>query len=141
MSRYGCYIVHAFYFPSTIISIVGVEHPWPEITYIPENSVIHIKCTTRHANENPRWSIWLPGSVAFTQFLNKGSIKRLNDRGFSNLTDVPEIDGNKSVRLQINKTVGNNETIIECIDANTGNLIANRTTLIVYGKCCTLGLF
>ena len=96
-----------------------------------------MNCTTQNVRQNAQWSIQLAGTGAVVQFVNRGNINLLYSRGFYNLTDVTENDGNKTIRLFINNTVaeqaGNNRTVVGCLNVNEGTRISE-TTLILYGE-------
>ena len=96
-----------------------------------------MNCTTQNVGQNAQWSIQLAGRGAVVQFVNKGNINLLYSRGFYNLTDVTENDGNKTIRLFINNTVaeqeGNNGTVVTCLNVNEGTKLSE-TILVLYGE-------
>lgn len=97
-----------------------------------------MKCTTKNGGQNAQWSIRLAGMGAAIQFVNTGNINLLHSSGFYNLTNVVEIDGNKTIRLFINMTVaeqeGNNGTVVRCLDVNEAAKISETTLVLLHGE-------
>ena len=71
-----------------------------------------------------------------SHFDYESSIKLLNDHGFYEVP-VPvedlELQMNNSIQLLINKTEGNNGTLVKCFDAGSGSSLY-QTTIIITGK-------
>ena len=101
--------------------------------YVPHNASIYINCTTD--SNNPFWSIDPAGDELNTplQFTTRG--EELNNEG---LYDI-EVSGGTvppTLRLLINDTAVNNQTVIECV----GRVVTHRTVIFLYGKY-TVSLF
>ena len=118
---------------TTFYFTVGVSPPWERITYVPQDSIVHINCTANSSIHNPVWSILLSGTTAISQFSFPPSISLLNRRGFYEVM-LPEVPGTlKIIQLLINITQGNNGTRIMCNDVVSSTLFSE-TNLIIVGK-------
>ena len=105
---------------------VFVQTPWERMIFVPEDSIIQIKCSA-DSSQYPYWEI--DGVLPFS---NPGAKSALNRR---NIFEV-EQDDPGVIMMLINSTTGNNGTSISCI---YGFLQENgptvlETTLSVYGK-------
>ena len=99
-------------------------------TFIPRDSTVEINCTAQETSYTPFWLINLAGDTknAFLQFTQRGE---LNAHGVYELPQV-DIPGMAStVRLLINDTERNNQTVMQCDQSATETSI---TTLFVFGK-------
>ena len=109
---------------------VGVALPWETVTYIPgDSSAVQINCTS---NEEVAWSIYLTNSTSESRFTNEHSKLLLNRRGFFQLTEVTT-ETNKTIRLLMNSTVGNNGTMVQCRYPAQAAIVSE-TTLFVHGN-------
>ena len=100
---------------------------------MPQNSTIQINCTANSSAHSPVWSILLSGTTAISQFSFQASIRLLNSRGFYKIP-LPEEPGTlEIIQLLINRTDGNNGTLILCNDVVSSTLFSE-TNLIVFGK-------
>ena len=114
-------------------STVEVSPPWERITYVPQNSILHINCTADSSAQNPVWSILLSGTTAISQFSFPPTVALLNNRGFYEIS-VPEVPGTlKTIQLLVNSTQRNNGTIVKCNDVVSSTLFSE-TRLIIFGK-------
>ena len=104
--------------------------PWP-MPYlpVPENSTIIINCTT--ASASPLWSIDLGTDSVNAQLQFATRTDKLNANGVYELPPVEAQGLPSTIRLLINDTSMNNQTIIIC---DEGNEQFSQTTLYVYGK-------
>ena len=103
------------------------DQSWPRFVYVPHNASVYINCTTD--SNNPFWSIDPAGDELNTplQFTTRG--EELNNEG---LYDI-EVSGGTvppTLRLLINNTELNNQTVIECV----GERVNLRTVIFLYGK-------
>ena len=111
------------------VRVPGRAWPTPSIL-IPVNSTILIYCTTNQSS--PYWSIDLAAAdVGPKSFTDVGDqITFLNENGLYELPQV-NIEGEPStLRLLINDTEMNNQTVVKCVGGDRDIL---ETTLFVYG--------
>ena len=98
------------------------------MVYVPHNASIHIICTTDSAS--PFWSIDPAGDqldMTFFQFVTGSDV--LNDYGMYELPRIETPGMPPTLRLLINETVFNNQTVIQCI----GRTVVRQTTVYLYG--------
>ena len=105
-----------------------VSEPWlAPYLFIPRDSTIEMNCTTLDETKSPTWSIDIASDVVMfpLQFASQG--EDLNAHGLFKIDDpgTPTM-----VRLLINNTEINNQTVINC---NRRGALAT-TTLFVYSK-------
>lgn len=112
-----------------IIYAVTVALPWETNTLIPQGSTVRMNCTAESDHAALVWTITLPGREVLYQFTFEQSIRILNDHGFY---ELPGIEA--TIQLLINRTEGNNGTVVRCDDISS-NIVISQTALIVYGKC------
>ena len=95
--------------------------------YVPHNASVHINCTTD--SDSPFWAIDLPGDQLTTpfQFATRGKV--LNDYGLYELPRIGTPGMPPTLRLLVNDTEINNQTVIECVGEN----VARQTTVYLYG--------
>ena len=115
------------------LSVEVADQSWPSFIYVPHNASVYINCTTD--SSNPFWSINLAGDNvdSFLPFFPRG--EDLNNEG---LYDIGVVGGTvpPTLRLLINDTEVNNQTVIECV----GRAVTHRTVIFLYGKY-TVSLF
>ena len=115
------------------LSVEVADQSWPSFIYAPHNASVYINCTTN--SSNPFWSINLAGDNvdSFLPFFPRG--EDLNNEG---LYDIGVAGGTvpPTLRLLINDTEVNNQTMIECV----GRAVTHRTVIFLYGKY-TVSLF
>ena len=103
------------------------DQSWPRFVYVPHNASVYINCTTD--SNNPFWSIDPADDELETplQFATRG--EALNNEG---LYDIEVLGGTvpPTLRLLINNTELNNQTVIECV----GERVNLRTVIFLYGK-------
>ena len=108
---------------------MSLSSPWPQnVTYLPENSETFINCTYERGGRccAMNWLILLSGSESYVSFGSSDML--LNGRGFYDTTEYLS----PPLQLYINRTEGNNGTVIQCIDSYLSRIISE-TTLIVIG--------
>ena len=108
----------------------GQSWPTPSIL-IPVNSTVLINCTINQSY--PHWLIDVPaagiGPKSFTDV--GGQLMFLNDNGLYELQQISGAEGEPStLRLLINDTERNNQTVVKCIGGDRDIL---ETTLFIYG--------
>ena len=112
---------------SISLSVEVADQLWPRFVYVPHNASVYINCTTD--SNNPFWSINPAEDELDTplQFATRG--EDLNNEG---LYDIKVSGGTvpPTLRLLINDTEVNNQTVIECV----GRTVTNRTVIFLYGK-------
>ena len=95
--------------------------------YVPHNASVYINCTTD--SNNPFWSINPAEDELdrFLQFPTRG--EDLNNEG---VYDIGVAEGTvpPTLRLLINDTEMNNQTVIECV----GRAVTNTTVIFLYGE-------
>ena len=116
---------------SIAVRVPGHSWPTPSIP-IPVNSTILINCTTNQSH--PHWLIDVPApGIPPKTFAEIGGQKTfLNQNGLYELQEV-SIDGDHPstrLRLLINITQLNNQTVVKCIGHDRDIL---ETTLFIYG--------
>ena len=103
---------------------------WPPSLLIPVNSTVLINCTTNLSY--PHWSIDVPavaiGPKTFTRV--GGQRMFLNRNGLYELQEVSSEGEPSTLRLLINDTELNNQTVVKCI-AEDQDILG--TTLFIYG--------
>ena len=113
-----------------MIIIVQVSEPWATpFLFIPRGSTIELNCTALHETRSPIWQIDIANDTSMLQlqFGNRG--EDLNARGLFKIEE-PGAPTN-TVRLLINNTAVNNQTVISCdrgVDAQA------TTTLFVFSR-------
>ena len=125
----------AFHLAITLLALVLVrvpaESPWPETLYAPHNASIYINCTLgRESQETPFWAISLADIDTELQFFAPSQRQRLNNRGLYELPQIETPGMPPILRLFINNTSVNNNTVIKCSSLNDG---IHQTTLYLYG--------
>ena len=109
------------------LSVEVADQSWPGFVYVPHNASVYINCTTD--SNNPFWSIDPAEDEldSFLQFATRS--EELNNEG---LYDIAVSGGTvpPTLRLLINDTEVNNQTVIECV----GKTVTNRTVIFLYGK-------
>ena len=111
------------------VRVPGKSWPTPYVL-VPVDSTVLINCTTNQSV--PYWSIDLAaagiGPKSFTEL--GGQMMFLNQKGLYELLQVNIENEPSTLRLLINNTEANNQTVVECIGGNRGIL---ETTLFTYG--------
>ena len=112
-----------------------VDEPWPvPHIFVPRESIVEIRCTAGERNYTPFWSIDLAndGKSSFLQFIDRNNQEgQLNSQSVYQLPQMETPGMPPTVRLMINDTVRNNQTMIQCDrSATTGST----TTLFVISK-------
>ena len=109
------------------LSVEVADQRWPRFVYVPHNASVYINCTTD--SSDPFWAINPAEDEldSFLQFGNRG--EDLNNEG---LYDIKVSEGTvpPTLRLLINDTEVNNQTVIECV----GRTVTHRTVIFLYGK-------
>ena len=106
-----------------------VGQPWPmPYLFVPENSTVIINCTT--SSSAPLWSIDLGTDPDIAQLQFATRTDKLNANGVYELPPVEAQGLLSTIRLLINDTSMNNQTMIICDGGNE----QFETTLYVYGK-------
>ena len=98
---------------SWIIYLVQVSEPWPApYLFIPRNSTIEMNCTALDEFRSPSWSIDIASDAVTILLQFPGEGEDLNAHGLFQI----EEPGTPSaiVRLLINNTAANNQTVINC---------------------------
>ena len=107
---------------------LSLHEPWP-VSYlpVPQGSTVQVNCTTN--SDSPLWSIDLRSDLvtAHLQFDKRSA--RLNAHGLYELPRIETPGMPPTLRLLINDTARNNQTVIHCI----GNSKSVQTTLFVFG--------
>ena len=116
--------------------LVTLASSWPENTFVPQNSAIHMTCTqSGERNQVPYWEIRLPSTSGDSQFDDSGL---LNEHGLYKCQPQVDLETTNStiIGLLINRTEGNNGTRISCVylDDFSGPATISETTLIILGK-------
>ena len=117
-----------------VIVRIPAESPWPETVYAPHNASVHINCTLE-TQGMPFWAINVADFNSDLQFATQGEL--LNNRG---LYELPRIDTPGMpliLRLLINDTGVNNNTVIKCSSLIVG-VREMQTTLYLYGMSSML---
>ena len=112
--------------PLISLSVEVADQSWPSFVYVPHNASVYINCTTDRSD--PFWSINPAEDEldSFLQFPTRG--EDLNNEG---LYDIKVAGGMPpTLRLLINDTEVNNQTVIECV----GRAVTHRTVIFLYGK-------
>ena len=111
-----------------LIVLVPAESPWPEIVHMPRNANVYINCTLERQS-TPFWEIRLADITTSLRFSDEANQRQtLKDRGVYNLPLMPGMP--PILRLLVNKTEVNNNTVIRCSDLSYDD---RRTTLYLYG--------
>ena len=116
----------------TFFAVRVPGHSWPTPSVpVPVNSTVLINCTTNQSH--PHWLIDVPapGIPPKTFSVVGGQKTFLNQNGLYELQKV-SINGDPSTRLRllINNTELNNQTVVKCIGHDRDIL---ETTLFMYG--------
>ena len=105
---------------------VSVSSPWSNITFMPPNSMTYISCTDRRNGSSLQLLVFFSGTDDFIAYSDSSS-GLFNRRGFYS---VPQ--DTVSIQLLINRTDGNNGTVIQCVESNSNTIdILSETTMIV----------
>ena len=109
--------------------VPGRAWPTPNVL-IPVNSTVLMNCTTNLSR--PYWSIDIPADdTGARSFVDLGGQEMsLNENGLYNLQKVSIEGGPITLRLLINDTERNNQTVVNCIAENQ---VILKTTLFIYG--------
>ena len=93
--------------------IVQVSEPWPaSFLFIPRDSTIKMSCTSLHQTKSPIWSIDLASEEGpFQHRFGSDGDDILHTNG---LFKMEEPGTPTLVRLLINNTAVNNQTVIHC---------------------------
>lgn len=111
-----------------LIVRVPAESPWPEIVHMPYNANVYINCTLERQS-TPFWEISLADFTLDLRFSDEANQRQtLKDRGVYNLPLIPGMP--PILRLLVNKTEVNNNTVIKCSDFSNDD---RQTTLYLYG--------
>ena len=79
---------------------------------VPNGSNVEIYCRAAHANNPPAWAIDLAADLSVNSYLQFSTRKgRLNDYG---VYELPQIAAPLTLRLLINNTAINNQTVVQC---------------------------
>ena len=98
--------------------------------FVPRESTMEIKCTAKEMDYTPFWLIDLANDIKDSSLqFTSGQKKQLNTHGVYELPDRPEMPS--TLRLLINDTARNNQTIIQC---DQGTTSTSTTTLFVLSK-------
>ena len=111
------------------LSVEVADQQWPRFVYVPHNASVYINCTTD--SNNSFWSIDLAEDGLETPLQFATRREALNNEGVYDI----EVSGGTTVpptlRLLINNTELNNQTVIECV----GEKVTHRTVIfLLYGK-------
>ena len=113
---------------------VSVREPWPSpILLVPQTtSTVQFNCTI---SDSPLWSINLANdsSKLQDQFSSRGT--KLNAHGLYELPQIETPGMPPTLRLLINNTAWNNQTVIYCSGEQSHDF---KTTLFVFGTLLTL---
>ena len=115
--------------PLFTVRVPGRAWPTPSVL-IPVNSTVLMNCTTNLSL--PYWLIDVPAAgIGPKSFVDLGGQETfLNENGLYNLQEVSIDGGPSTLRLLINDTELNNQTVVKCIAGNRDIL---ETTLFIYG--------
>ena len=93
---------------------------------MPPNSTTYVNCTGRRNDSDLQWLVLFSGTDGFVTYSDVSS-GLYNRRGFYSV-----LQDTVSIQLLINRTDGNNGTVIQCAESNYNNIdILSETTLIV----------
>ena len=109
------------------LSVEVADQSWPRFVYVPHNASVYKNCTTD--SDNPFWSIDPAGDGLETPLQFSTRREALNNEGLFNI-EVSEGTVPPTLRLLINDTEVNNQTVIECV----GEIVTHRTVIFLYGK-------
>ena len=106
---------------------VLVVEPWPaQQLFVPQNATVELHCTALNAEGRPFWSADLAGDSSSVQF--RAGDRQFNDNG---LYELPAEGTPPTLRLFINDTTRNNQTVVYC---HRGDSMELSSTLFVYGE-------
>ena len=103
-------------------NIVIIQVPWPNTTYVPQSSLVRIRCETNNANP---WTIRGKSDDDFTPF-DVNFFQGI----YIDVQDSSQSLSNNQQTLLINNTIVNNETSINCAYQRGKT---HGTTIFVYG--------
>ena len=105
---------------------VSVSSPWSNITFMPPNSMTYLNCTGRRNDSDLQWVVFFSGTGGFVTYSDSSS-GLYNRQGFYSV-----LQDTVSIQLLINKTDGNNGTVIQCVESDFNNIyVLSETTMIV----------
>ena len=114
---------------------VFVDEPWPvPHIFVPRESIVEIWCTAGERSYTPFWSIDLANDTksSFLQFTDRNNQEeQINSQSVYQLPQIETLGMPPTLRLLINDTVRNNQTMIQCDRSAT---TVSTTTLFVIGK-------
>ena len=111
--------------------------PWSDSSsqtlLVPLASTVVLNCTLA-SSSNPLWSVDLAGDSTPVRFQFNTHSATLNRHGLFELPSVTDHETRMvSLRLLINDTAGNNQTLIDCAGKIGESFL---TTLFVFGMLC-----
>ena len=87
-----------------------VVEPWPsQQLFLPQNATVELRCTALDAGDTPFWAADLAGDSKSVQF--RAGDSEFNENG---LYALPEEGTPPTLRLLINDTARNNQTVVYC---------------------------
>ena len=96
--------------------------------FVPQDSAVIINCTT--GDDTPHWTIDLGNDSTTSQYQFSSRRKELNAHGVYELPWIESPGMPPTLRLLINDTTINNQTVIHCIGDNK----SYSSTLFVAGR-------
>ena len=114
-----------------ITSVQVSGPPWPQPVFLHRDSSAFLNCTLTNDASEPFWGIDLSNDTIMRELQFVGSqTDQLNSRGVYKLPSIETLGLPQILRLLINDTARNNQTLITC----TGSTETVETTLFVYGR-------
>ena len=113
---------------------VPAESPWPGTVHMPHNASVYINCTLESL-DLPFWAINVADFPTTDLQFSEANKEQLNSRGLYELPVIRTPGMPPILRLLINDTGANNNTVIKCSRLSVG---VRQTTLYLYGvyACC-----
>ena len=111
---------------------VSVSSPWNNVTFIMPNAMTYVNCTGRRNGSDLQWFVFFSGTDDFIAYSDSSS-RLFNRRGFYLLPAVL-LQDTVTTQLFINTTEGNNGTMIQCVEADSNNILSETTMIVVTGN-------
>ena len=109
--------------------LAQVSEPWPApYVYIPRNSTVEMNCTALNETRPPIWAIDIASDAVMLPLQFTSEDEDLNAHGLFQIEEPGT--PSTTVRLLINNTAANNQTVINC---NRRGALAT-TTIFVFSR-------